>query len=67
MFGGTNGNEGLGLFSICFDWQVGFHKIDTALSLVISKFVVHLQFRSYGNSLEGPGKLKVDEVTNGYD
>jgi hypothetical protein len=23
VFGGTNGNEGLGLLSICFDWQVG--------------------------------------------
>ncbi|KAF8136746.1 OPT oligopeptide transporter [Boletus edulis] len=22
VFGGSNGNEGLGLFSICFDWQV---------------------------------------------
>lgn len=22
VFGGTNGNEGLGLLSICFDWQV---------------------------------------------
>ncbi|KAL6251444.1 hypothetical protein RBB50_001653 [Rhinocladiella similis] len=21
LFGGTNGNEGLGLFSLCFDWQ----------------------------------------------
>lgn len=23
VFGGTNGNEGLGLLSISFDWQVG--------------------------------------------
>lgn len=22
VFGGSNGNEGLGLLSICFDWQV---------------------------------------------
>ena len=21
VFGGSNGNEGLGLLSICFDWQ----------------------------------------------
>ncbi|KAF8120915.1 hypothetical protein EV363DRAFT_1438118 [Boletus edulis] len=25
MFSGSNGNEGLGLLSICFDWQLGFH------------------------------------------
>jgi hypothetical protein len=22
VFGGSNGNEGLGLLSLCFDWQV---------------------------------------------
>jgi hypothetical protein len=25
VFGGTNGNEGLGLLSICFDWQVSLN------------------------------------------
>ncbi|KAF8136747.1 OPT oligopeptide transporter protein-domain-containing protein [Boletus edulis] len=43
VFGGSNGNEGLGLLSICFDWQV----------------VHFRWHQPHGDSLAGTGKSKV--------
>ncbi|KAG6376474.1 OPT oligopeptide transporter protein-domain-containing protein [Boletus reticuloceps] len=67
VFGGSDGNEGLGLLSICFDWQVGFRRTDSLVEKLISHCVVHFRWHQpHGNSFEGTGKLKADRVTNGY-
>ncbi|KAJ7124721.1 OPT oligopeptide transporter protein-domain-containing protein [Mycena filopes] len=44
IFGGSNGNEGLGLFSICFDWQYisGINPMTIPLKAQFSNFVGYL-------------------------
>lgn len=42
VFGGSNGNEGLGLFSICFDWQYisgGTNPMTIPLKAQLSSFI----------------------------
>lgn len=42
IFGGSNGNEGLGLFSLCFDWQYisgGVNPMAIPLKAQFSNFV----------------------------
>ncbi|KAG1772814.1 OPT oligopeptide transporter protein-domain-containing protein [Suillus occidentalis] len=45
VFGGSNGNEGLGLLSICFDWQYisgGFNPVAIPLKAQLSGFIGYL-------------------------
>jgi hypothetical protein len=39
VFGGSNGNEGLGLLSICFDWQY--------ISGIVNPFAIPLRSQVY--------------------
>ncbi|KAG9318821.1 OPT oligopeptide transporter protein-domain-containing protein [Chiua virens] len=45
LFGGTNGNEGLGLLSVCFDWQYisgGINPMTIPLKAQFSSFIGYL-------------------------
>ncbi|EGN99901.1 hypothetical protein SERLA73DRAFT_106779 [Serpula lacrymans var. lacrymans S7.3] len=45
LFGGTNGNEGLGLLSICFDWQYisgGVNPMTIPLKAQVSNFIGYI-------------------------
>lgn len=45
VFGGTNGNEGLGLLSICFDWQYissGINPMTIPLKAQVSNFLGYI-------------------------
>ncbi|KAJ7031406.1 OPT oligopeptide transporter protein-domain-containing protein [Mycena alexandri] len=45
IFGGSNGNEGLGLLSICFDWQyisVGINPMTIPLKAQFSNFIGYI-------------------------
>ncbi|KAG2158266.1 OPT oligopeptide transporter protein-domain-containing protein [Suillus bovinus] len=45
LFGGSNGNEGLGLFSLCFDWQYisgGTNPMSIPLKAQLSSFIGYI-------------------------
>lgn len=56
VFGGSNGNEGLGFLSISFDWQVSVKLPRESLLLSESVTVYFWHYEPYGYSTQSTGK-----------
>ncbi|KAG2148356.1 OPT oligopeptide transporter protein-domain-containing protein [Suillus cothurnatus] len=63
VFGGTNGNEGLGLLSICFDWQYissGVNPMVIPLKAQLSQLLFYENGTQYNQSLILNSNYEVD-------
>ena len=52
IFGGSNGNEGLGLLSICFDWQYISGGTSTISQDVVNHTSTVTRYQSHGDPSE---------------